>query len=689
MKNMKSIIKSVAVVLSAAVVLVNTGCTKDDEFLKEVSYKYDDTGFYNTQEEIILGLNSVYSVIEYMMMGCQRTFHSLMINGVGLDTFGESSNNDCFSNWEKQTSDNGYARHWSDYLYRMINRANIVIDMMDEREIEYNSEAFKNNIRAEAIFLRGFAYYTLAGMYGAVPIIEHHSTEAKYDYVPSSRQEVWEFVKKDFEWAAQNLPSEPRLEGTIVKAAADSYLAEVCLALGKFDEAVAAATRVISKNDGDYEIMTSRFGSRASEATDRYGNSLAAPQGAYWDLFREGGNQHRKGGNKEVLWAIQYNYGTYSTGGGGDSWFRTHFSYIECGLGLPGYLSNPTTSTITLPNQAAIDAMDAATKEKANAFLKKYGYEPGEAVYKYGLDLACFPAGITGSAKSTVKEANGRYQAQIPRDSIGGRLLASNGNVCGQVVYPSRAMYNGLVKNGKAYGYWDDPNDFRGSEVMIQQDYFLPGGAKWSEAKAMLYERQEAGLYTLAAGDTVSWMPRFWKFSDDKHPNFAADQNRGYDCQWYMRRVAEVYLLRAEAYLAKGDKANAAKDINVVRSRAGAKACTEKDINIDYILDERARELYLEEQRQLTLNRLSVNPNCTYIADCYPTQDETTSNTLYERARKYGFGYENNATTIGREWKADENRYLPNIKPFNYQYPIPTEVIQANTGYAMPQNTGY
>ena len=113
-------------------------------------------------------------------------------------------------------------------------------------------------------------------------------------------------------------------------------------------------------------------------------------------------------------------------------------------------------------------------------------------------------------------------------------------------------------------------------------------------------------------------------------------------------------------------------------------------MTIDYILDERARELLGEENRWITLNRLSVNPNATYISDCHPIQDETTGNTMYDRARKYAFGYENlSGSNQPREWDPVEKRYISNFHPYNYQYPIPTQVIQSNTGIEYPQNTGY
>ncbi len=196
------------------------------------------------------------------------------------------------------------------------------------------------------------------------------------------------------------------------------------------------------------------------------------------------------------------------------------------------------------------------------------------------------------------------------------------------------------------------------------------------------------GVNVLVKGTTNGTMTDYngnWNLNNIRH-----NGNCYYDTDWYMIRIAETYLLRAEARLAQGNKNGAAEDINVLRNRAGARPCSASDIDIDYILDERVRELFGEEQRWVTLSRLSCNPNATYVLDKYPTQNVTTSNTLYERTRKYGFGYENEDR--GREAYTDalgNTRHRPNIKPYNYVLPIPIQIIQSNKDKEIPQNAGY
>jgi hypothetical protein len=236
---------------------------------------------------------------------------------------------------------------------------------------------------------------------------------------------------------------------------------------------------------------------------------------------------------------------------------------------------------------------------------------------------------------------------------------------------------------------WDDPNDFRGSEVMIQRDPWLPSGKKWSEVKALIEARAAAkgdDTYKLTASDTMNVTPRFWKFSDDVHP-LRSTGNNCYDCDWYMVRIAETYLLRAEAYLAKNQKDKAAADINVLRARAGAAPVAASKVDIDYIMDERIRELFGEEQRWITLNRLTCNPKATYVPG---EQNVTTTNYMYERVHKYGFGYEGApGDRVAYTDKMGKTRHYSNFKPHNYVFPIPSQIISSNQDKEIPQNYGY
>jgi hypothetical protein len=79
----------------------------------------------------------------------------------------------------------------------------------------------------------------------------------------------------------------------------------------------------------------------------------------------------------------------------------------------------------------------------------------------------------------------------------------------------------------------------------------------------------------------------------------------------HLFRLADVYLMRAEALIRAGRPADAIADLNVIRRRA-ANAGQNNDVNVatfnagplDYLLDERERELAGEERRFFTLTRM-------------------------------------------------------------------------------------
>ncbi len=84
---------------------------------------------------------------------------------------------------------------------------------------------------------------------------------------------------------------------------------------------------------------------------------------------------------------------------------------------------------------------------------------------------------------------------------------------------------------------------------------------------------------------------------------------------WPLMRLADAYLLRAEARVMQDNTQGAADDINVLRDRAfkeyrekedgdpQAGIVSASDMTLDFILDERIRELVGEENRRYTLCR--------------------------------------------------------------------------------------
>lgn len=196
------------------------------------------------------------------------------------------------------------------------------------------------------------------------------------------------------------------------------------------------------------------------------------------------------------------------------------------------------------------------------------------------------------------------------------------------------------------------PTDDRGSYHAWRLFYLmnnassLPTGAKLGDTVKLT---PLAALEPVTnASNAQNWpSTRKWDWA----PSIASDvqQSSNYNDIIYLR-LAETYLLLAEAQFKSGDLTAAAATINVLRTRAKAPSVVPSEVNLNLILDERSRELITEEHRRYTLLR---------------------TGTWFQRTRQY-------------------NRNAgPLISLRDTLLPIPLSVIDANLDKPMPQNPGY
>ena len=146
--------------------------------------------------------------------------------------------------------------------------------------------------------------------------------------------------------------------------------------------------------------------------------------------------------------------------------------------------------------------------------------------------------------------------------------------------------------------------------------------------------------------------PSLNKWIDPTRPDCQKEQGQR---DFILMRLGDAYLLRAEARLQQNDAAGAAEDINVIRTRAawpGQEAALQINagyVDIDFLLDERARELAGEGYRWWDLARTGK---------------------LVERVKEFN------------------PQGAPNIEDYHTVRPIPQDQIDRTLG-GYPQNPGY
>lgn len=202
---------------------------------------------------------------------------------------------------------------------------------------------------------------------------------------------------------------------------------------------------------------------------------------------------------------------------------------------------------------------------------------------------------------------------------------------------------------------------------------------------------------SMSVEDTI----RAW-YSWPHYKTFVPDplqtQWAGGETPWYIYRSAEVYLMIAECYYWKGEPGEAAFALNEVRSRAGAEPLTAADINIGEILDERARELYYEENRHIELVRIAYTyaktgkPCEIFGGQVYNLENisgpggansnikQMGVNFWYDRVVSRSNFYNKGVVHKWAEYKVSVHHLL---------WPVPANVINTNLKGVINQNIGY
>ena len=208
-------------------------------------------------------------------------------------------------------------------------------------------------------------------------------------------------------------------------------------------------------------------------------------------------------------------------------------------------------------------------------------------------------------------------------------------------------------------GNWgtDFDTDIRNSSVNIIRDAIYDNPESPWYGKSAIAPESMSKKYKSTKYAWYPWLTKVTCPGDhpealykDRELSLLTDAAGGTYADQYLLRLAETYLLRAEAYLLNNQPDKAAADINAVRRRAKASDVAPADVTIDYILDERARELCFEERRRLTLHR---------------------TGTFVERTRRLN------------EWQGSQ------VEDKMALFPIPYSFIEANIGAVIEQNPGY
>lgn len=464
-----------------------------------------------------------------------------------------------------------YANVWN-RVYDNINDCNSIIDRLpDCKEL---SDAQRADFEGEARFMRSYCYWWLTEFFGDIELRLHETKEAYFTAQRTDRKKIYdEVIIPDVQFAAENLPVTPYNGevGRSTKKAAKALLARVLLTRAQYEEAGSDAQKAFYQKalDASLDVVNHK---------SEYGIKL---YNTYDEIWQAKNNKT----NTEYLWVCTFSSNSSLNADSKPNRLHSYFSPKLVGnAGISNSESSfeyPAESTLLMPTYYFMnlwedwDARYDADFQEAFINPSKYNYawKEAEAITKYA------EPELVGK-----KSAKGDTLLYFTRKHISDEAVRNYA----------------VVDIDKLYDT-DNVNSY--------------GGAPLRNYKT------DASNYDSKTTQTIaSSFPRFRKYRIwDGDPNGTillmtqkANQKAS-SADVPVMRYAEMPLIAAECYIALGNPQAAADIINnEIRTARVVKpghSLSEAQVNasqmtIDWIIDERARELCGEWLRWFDLKRV-------------------------------------------------------------------------------------
>lgn len=214
---------------------------------------------------------------------------------------------------------------WREWYYT-INVCNFALSRCGEDNSQLTEKM--KHIKGQMLFLRGLAYYNLAGYYQNPPLITDYETYSSLDGLygkNSTYDEVLDQVEKDFSEAKDLLPSRDTgsewAGGRATCGSAAGYYARTLMVRHKYSEALTVLKDIIDKKYGTYRLMDN-YGDNFREGTAYENNDESLFEVQYLDYGNQGPDDEwtpvNTSPNASQGSAIESNFGPGEYGGWAD-----------------------------------------------------------------------------------------------------------------------------------------------------------------------------------------------------------------------------------------------------------------------------------------------------------------------------------------------------------------------------------
>jgi len=437
--------------------------------------------------------------------------------------------------------------------YPHINNCNIALEQIEKAKPgKFGTDAtFAANRKAEILFLRAWAYYLVSNQFGEVPLLLDSKRQdiGIYYYPKSSLTDIYKRIISDVRFAYDNLPVSQTDRGRITKYAAGHLLAKLYLNRAQgatFQNSSETHLKMLFKGNVSTDLDSAIY------LTTQVINGLQGAAGTYkglatdyWTLFDQKVSESTP--SSEVIWAAQFDINTAFDGRfGGNRSCNYHTGTYTQVDGVATTMAYGRAFGLYKPTDWGYD--NFRDKVNDSRYYKTFQYE-------YISNMATSNSSYTWNTKAAAWW-NANKPAGEPTVSATAKRIA----------YGKRALI--YIENQKTEA-------LDSSMVNSQPFQFM---ARWVRSAVtgkyyyrLYYDGSDMGLSTTRTGIYLSSK----KYVDGTRGGGSDESN--YNSEKGTRdallmRLAETYLIRAEAYGRKGQYGLAVDDINVLRYRAAYKS---------------------------------------------------------------------------------------------------------------------